>query len=67
MLRSIEEQIPFAGHFKHSPTTTLDSFSVLFLITTEHRRDELLRRMEGERGPIFGERHAEAMSTQPSY
>jgi hypothetical protein len=39
-----------SGHFKHFPNTTLDSFSVLFLTTTEHRRDELLRRMEGREG-----------------
>ena len=37
-------------HLKHFPTSTLDSFSVLFITTTEHRRDELIRRMPDKVG-----------------
>ncbi len=37
-------------HLKHFPTSTLDSFSVLFITTTEHRRDELIRRLSEKEG-----------------
>jgi hypothetical protein len=38
-------------HLKHFPTSTLESFSVLFITTTEYRRDELLKRLPEKETP----------------
>ena len=37
-------------HLKHFPSSTLESFSVLFITTTEHRRDELTGRLQEKAG-----------------
>lgn len=40
-----------ARHFKHFPNTNLESFSVLFVTTSEYRRDELMRRLANKESP----------------
>lgn len=37
-------------HLKHFPESTLVDFSVLFITTSEHRRDELARQLQGKNG-----------------
>ena len=38
-------------HLKHFPHSTVNNFSVLFITTTEHRRDELTRRLREKERP----------------
>ena len=40
-------------HFEHFPTATVDEFSVLFVTTTEYRRDSLLERFQDIGGNLL--------------